>query len=72
MLAKPVGDSGWRTNGSCRMLSLDEEWRIAAVILRCAGAIDQREWVLFRSCFTEGANTDSGSFGTWRNAETLT
>ena len=42
------------------------------VIIRYATGIDERDWVRFRSCFTEDCQADYGEVGQWDNAEALT
>lgn len=53
-------------------LSAEDERAIASVILRYATGIDRRDWVLFRTCFTEDVRADYGAFGMWDDAAALT
>jgi len=45
---------------------------IADVLVRYATGIDQRDWVLFRTCFTEDCEVDYGDIGVWRGADAIT
>jgi hypothetical protein len=45
---------------------------VAEVLVRYATGIDRRDWVLFRTCFTEDCEADYGDIGVWRGAGALT
>ena len=45
---------------------------IIDVLIRYATGIDQKDWQLFRTCFTEDVVADYGSYGSWSDAEGLT
>ena len=45
---------------------------VAEVLVRYATAIDQRDWALLRSCFTDDCDADYGSIGVWHGAEEIT
>ena len=45
---------------------------IAEVLVRYATGIDQRDWVLFRSCFTDDCVADYGDIGVWNGADVIT
>jgi hypothetical protein len=54
------------------MIDIENERAIAAVLLRYATGIDRRDWVLFRSCFTEDFEGDYPGFGRWHGADAIT
>jgi hypothetical protein len=54
------------------MLTLRDELEIIALLTRYATGIDRRDWSLFRSCFTEDARTDYGTFGQWTSVAQIT
>lgn len=45
---------------------------ITNVLIRYATGIDSRDWVLFRTCFSDDAQFDYGAIGTWDNPDALT
>lgn len=45
---------------------------VADVLVRYATGIDTRDWVLFRSCFTDDCQTDYGDIGCWRSGDEIT
>lgn len=45
---------------------------IIDVLVRYATGIDSRNWVLFRTCFTDDARFDYGGIGTWNSPGALT
>jgi 3-phenylpropionate/cinnamic acid dioxygenase small subunit len=45
---------------------------IVDVLVRYASGIDSRDWVLFRTCFTEDVDADYGDIGHWRSADEIT
>lgn len=45
---------------------------VSAVLVRYATGIDQRDWELFRSCFTPDCAIDYGEIGTWKGADEIT
>jgi hypothetical protein len=54
------------------MISAEDERAIVGVLLRYATGIDRRDWVLFRTCFTEDFTGSYPGFGTWRGADAIT
>jgi 3-phenylpropionate/cinnamic acid dioxygenase small subunit len=54
--------------------AVDREVRqdVAEVLVRYATGIDTREWVLFRSCFTDDCEADYGEIGVWHGADEIT
>ena len=46
--------------------------QITAVLTNYATGIDQRDWTLFRSCFTEDCQCDYSEMGAWRDRESIT
>jgi 3-phenylpropionate/cinnamic acid dioxygenase small subunit len=50
----------------------DDRAAIEDVIVRYATAIDRRDWLLFRTCFTAGCRSDYGSIGGWNDIDGLT
>jgi 3-phenylpropionate/cinnamic acid dioxygenase small subunit len=42
------------------------------LVVRYATGIDQRDWDLFRTCWTDDAVTDYGDVGTWYSGEAIT
>lgn len=55
-----------------RPVCLEDERAIVAVLTRYATGIDQRDWTLFRSCFSDDFEADYGSFGRWRGPREIT
>jgi len=53
-------------------LSAQDERAISEVIIAYATAIDQRDWHLLHSCFTNDCEADYGSFGRWLSAAAIT
>jgi hypothetical protein len=53
------------------MLTLEDEREITGVILRYATAIDTRDWLLFRGCFSADVRSEYGSFGSWNTSDQL-
>jgi 3-phenylpropionate/cinnamic acid dioxygenase small subunit len=53
---------------------VDHETRqeIADLLVRYATGIDRRDWVLFRSCFTEDCAADYGDIGRWHGGDAIT
>jgi 3-phenylpropionate/cinnamic acid dioxygenase small subunit len=45
---------------------------VAEVVVRYATGIDRRDWVLFRTCFTEDCEADYGDIGAWHGADEIT
>lgn len=45
---------------------------VADVLVRYATGIDQRDWDLFRTCFTEDCEADYGEIGVWHGGEEIT
>jgi 3-phenylpropionate/cinnamic acid dioxygenase small subunit len=43
----------------------DPRQDVADVLVRYATAIDQKDWVLFRTCFTDDCHADYGDIGVW-------
>jgi 3-phenylpropionate/cinnamic acid dioxygenase small subunit len=56
-------------------MDFEAEWieRLAVtdVLYRYATGIDQRDWSLLRSCFTEDCQLDYGDIGRWYNANEM-
>jgi 3-phenylpropionate/cinnamic acid dioxygenase small subunit len=53
---------------------VDREVRedVADVLVRYATGIDRRDWVLFRTCFTDDCEADYGDIGVWHGADEIT
>ena len=53
---------------------ISDELRRAAtdLLLRYATGIDTRDWVLFRSCFTDDCDADYGDIGHWHGGDDIT
>jgi hypothetical protein len=45
---------------------------ISEVLLRYATGIDQRDWALFRTCFTDDCQADYGDIGAWDSLDAIT
>lgn len=45
---------------------------IRDVLIRYATAIDTKDWLLFRTCFTSDAATDYGDIGRWSDIDGIT
>jgi ketosteroid isomerase-like protein len=54
------------------VIGAEDERAIVATLLRYATGIDQRDWPLFRTCFTEDAVADYPGFGQWVGARAIT
>ena len=52
-------------------LSTEDRFAIQDLMVRYATAIDNRDWALLRSCFTEQCNAEYGEFGAWSTADDL-
>jgi 3-phenylpropionate/cinnamic acid dioxygenase small subunit len=50
----------------------DDVSNITAVQVRYATGIDRRDWVAFRSCFTNDCEVDYGDIGRWRSGDEIT
>jgi 3-phenylpropionate/cinnamic acid dioxygenase small subunit len=50
----------------------DARQDIADVVVRYATGIDRRDWVAFRTCFTDDCVADYGEIGRWRGADEIT
>jgi 3-phenylpropionate/cinnamic acid dioxygenase small subunit len=53
-------------------LDADARLEIAEVLVRYATGIDQRDWDLFRTCFTPDCHADYGDIGVWDGIDELT
>ena len=49
----------------------DGDAEIADVLVRYATSIDQRDWDLFRTCFTADCEADYGAIGNWSGVEAI-
>jgi 3-phenylpropionate/cinnamic acid dioxygenase small subunit len=49
-----------------------DEDAITAVLVRYATGIDQRDWDLFRTCFTEDVHAEYDGIDTWTSADAIT
>lgn len=54
------------------MTDRDDRQDIADVLLRCATGIDQSDWPLFRTVFTDDCEVDYGEIGAWTGADAVT
>ncbi len=54
--------------------AVDREVRqdVAEVLVRYATGIDRRDWVLFRTCFTDDCEADYGEIGVWHGVDQIT
>ncbi len=54
--------------------AVDREVRqdVAEVLVRYATGIDRRDWVLFRTCFTDDCEADYGDIGVWLGGDEIT
>lgn len=50
----------------------DVKAAITEVLLQYATAIDTKDWVLFRSCFTDDVDADYGQIGQWSDLDSIT
>ena len=53
-------------------LPSDTKSDIIDVLTRYATSIDQRDWMLFRTCFSDDCEVDYGPIGTWNGADQVT
>lgn len=51
---------------------MSDKDQIAAVLTQYATGIDQRDWALFRNCFTEDCRCDYSPMGSWPDRESIT
>lgn len=49
-----------------------DEQEIAGVLIRYATGIDQRDWPLFRTCFTDDVLAEYEGIATWEGIDALT
>lgn len=49
-----------------RPISAEDEREISRLLFRYATSIDNRDWPLFRTCFSPDCEADYGAFGHWR------
>jgi len=54
------------------MLSSEDRNAIVDVIYRYATGIDEKDWTLFRTCWTDAAATDYGDIGSWSTGDEIT
>ena len=54
------------------MTDREDRQDIADVLLRYATGIDQSDWPLFRTVFTDDCEVDYGEIGTWTGADEVT
>ena len=54
------------------MLSTEAKSGIVDVIYRYATGIDEKDWTLFRTCWTDDAATDYGDIGSWSSGDAVT
>jgi hypothetical protein len=54
------------------MVSSEARAGAVAVIYRYATGIDEKDWTLFRSCWTDDAATDYGEIGSWSSGDEIT
>jgi hypothetical protein len=54
------------------MLSNDAHRSIVDVVNRYATGIDEKDWALFRTCWTDDATTDYGEIGSWSTGDEVT
>lgn len=52
-------------------MNIEDERAIARVLIRYATAIDQRDWMLFGTCFTDNVVADYGAIGRWNSRAAL-
>jgi hypothetical protein len=53
-------------------LSLEDEREVSRLLVRYCTAIDTRDWVLFRTCFTDDFIGDYGVLGKWDSGSAIT
>lgn len=44
---------------------------VSDVLVRYASGIDRRDWVLFRTCFTDDVVADYGDIGSWNGGDEI-
>ena len=54
------------------MTEREDRQDIADVLLRYATGIDQRDWPLFRTVFTDDCELDYGEVGSWKGVDAVT
>jgi len=54
------------------MLLAEDRLAIMDVLVRYATGIDQRNWPLFRTCFTDDFTAEYDGFGTWTSGDEIT
>lgn len=54
------------------MTDREDRQDIADVLLRYATGIDQSDWPLFRTVFTDNCEVDYGEIGTWTGVDAVT
>lgn len=54
------------------LLDAEDERRVEQLLVRYCTGIDQRDWSLLRSCFTDDFQGDYGQFGTWNSGDEIT
>lgn len=54
--------------------TMDRDLRqdVADVLVRYATGIDRKDWLLFRTCFTEDCHADYGDIGVWDGVDAIT
>ena len=54
--------------------TIDRDMRqdVAEVLVRYATSIDRKDWVRFRTCFTEDCQADYGDIGVWDGIDAIT
>jgi 3-phenylpropionate/cinnamic acid dioxygenase small subunit len=45
---------------------------VAEVLVRYATGIDRKDWLLFRTCFTDDCHADHGDIGVWDGVDAIT
>ena len=45
---------------------------VAEVLVRYATGIDRKDWLLFRTCFTQDCHADYGDIGVWEGVDAIT
>jgi 3-phenylpropionate/cinnamic acid dioxygenase small subunit len=53
-------------------LSIEGQRAVTDLLNRYATGIDSRDWVLFRSCFTDDCDADYGDIGHWHGGDEIT
>ena len=57
---------------TARALTAEARQDIADVLVRYAAGIDQRDWALFRTCFTDDVDADYGDTGHFHGVDDIT